>query len=145
MSTAREPSLNKLSWSLFKLGCWALFEPPTLSTEAGSGGPAGTQLILNLGSHGKRKKTPKFYWQNCHSRTPHPDYGKRLRGERAHNPFFGYLALILSEVMDYIRGEQRPHTSLSCVSAGHPGQGVSPSPPVVPTPSQGDGAWPLFQ
>lgn len=54
--------------------------------------------------------------------------------ERALNPFFGYLALILSEVMDYIREEQRLHTSLSCVSAGHPGRGDPPlqAPPVVP-------------
>lgn len=79
------------------------------------------QLILNLDL--KAKEKPLFYWQNCHSRTLCSHYGKRLLGS-THNPFFGHLALVLSEVMDYIREEQRPHMSFSCVSVGHPVVGL---------------------
>lgn len=86
-------------------------------------GSAETQLILNLDL--KAKEKPLFYWQKCHSWTLCSDYGKRLR-ESTHNPFFGYLALILSEVTDYIREEQRPHTSFSCVSTGNPGGAGDP-------------------
>lgn len=46
--------------------------------------------------------------------------------ESTHNPFFGYLALILSDVTDYIRGEQRPHTSSFSNSMALPGGSRDP-------------------
>lgn len=146
---ATESSLNKLFWSLFKLGCWALLRPwPSNAEHWGwQGWPCWDTANFKSGSHGRGKTSILL------AKLSQSNVVFRLREEAArehtHNPFFGYLALTLSEVMDYIREEQRPHTTFSCVSVGHPGrEGPStPSPPVVPhrAHGQGDRAWPLFQ